>query len=445
MKVLLLPHRFAPLGVGGVERWAWTLSEAVARRGIEVAVLSRDDREGSPTAPFTLVEGGPAGLAGAPAPEGVSTFWITHRHADARVARDAWNDRRFDAPIDAVLDRVRPDVVHVAHVDGWGVVPFRRARRRGAVLGATLHDYKAVCLRGQMVPTEGTPCDGVWEERCVRCVSDQLRRGPLQALAGRLVPLAAHTRARARARPLADRRDPGPQARRRWRARQTALREALRGCDVLTAPSEFAAGVHRDAGLDRPVAVVRNAVPAGAALPPRAPGPLRVGFFGTDVPTKGLDVLLRAATAARIELHVHGPTPGPSASDVVWHGPYAPAEAVERMGTVDVVALPSRWPENAPLVALEARRARRPLMVSRVGGLPESVRDGVDGWVLPADDVGAWTGALERLKRDPEITARAGAAGPHPQDPDQLAERFVNLWSEAMEAKRAGSRCAPPG
>ncbi len=439
MRVLLLPHRFAPVGVGGVERWAWSLAEALGGSGVEVAVLSRDDRRERSLPAFSLVEGAPAGLPHAPTPRHTSVTWIVHRHDDARRPRDAWLDHRFDAPIDAVLDRVRPDVVHVAHVDGWGVVPFRRAARRGLVVGATLHDYKAVCARGQLLPEAGPACAGVFEERCVRCVGDQLRRGPGRALAGRLLPPALRALAARERRPIEARPDPGPAARTRWRSRQRALIEALEGCDVLTAPSDFAVGVHRQAGLCRAVDVVRNAA-AGARPPPtpRAPGPLRVGFFGTAVPSKGLDLLLRAAAATEgMELHVHGPPPGPEGPRVRWHGPYPPEEAVARMASVDAVALPSRWPENAPLVAAEARLARRALLVADVGGLPEGVWNGIDGLVLPADDVGAWADALAGLAADPERCAVLGAAGSPPPTPSRMAAAYLRLWARALEGERA--------
>ena len=190
MRVLLLPHRFAPLGVGGVERWAWTLAEALVDEGVEVAILTRDDRDEATLPPFSTVQGGPAGMPLAAQPRGVGVHWIVHRHRDAERPRHAWNDRRFAAPIDAVLDLVQPDVVHIAHVDGWGVLPFRRAARRRLVVGTTLHDYKALCARGQLLPEAGPACEAPYEERCVRCVGGQLKRGPARALVDRLELLA---------------------------------------------------------------------------------------------------------------------------------------------------------------------------------------------------------------------------------------------------------------
>jgi UDP-glucose:tetrahydrobiopterin glucosyltransferase len=63
----------------------------------------------------------------------------------------------------------------------------------------------------------------------------------------------------------------------------------------------------------------------------------------------------------------------------------------------------SRWDEPFGMVAAEAQAAGTPVIASRVGGLPEVVRDTVTGYLVPADDVDAAAQALARapaLSRD---------------------------------------------
>jgi len=101
-----------------------------------------------------------------------------------------------------------------------------------------------------------------------------------------------------------------------------------------------------------------------------------------------------------------------------WAGPYAPDEVGARLAGLEVVALPSLWEENAPLVADEARAAGRAILASEIGGLPERLSP-VDGArLLPPGDLDAWTsaladpGSLRRLARSaqastpPATTAR---------------------------------------
>ncbi len=431
LRILLLAHRFPPLGTGGVETWAWDLSAALSRAGHAVCVLARDERPGGGLPPFSLVDG-----AEGEGPPGVTVRWLRHRHADGRAARDAWADHRFTAPLERVVGGWGPDLVHVAHPDGWGVTPFRLAERLGLPVGATLHDYKWLCGRGQMIQADGTVCDGPLEEACTRCLADQLGAGPLRGVMRRLggTPLAQLARRRD-LKPVSDRRDPSARVRGRWHQRQRAMLGALRSAALVTAPSQFVADVHHRAGLDRPVQVQRNGADSRGAQGERAPGPLRIGFFGTAVPTKGLDLLLRAVRSlgpGLLELQVHGPASGPNDSGIAFHGPYPRAEVGARMAAVDVVALPSSWHENAPMVAAEARAAGRLLLVSDRGGLPELVGHGVDGWVEPAGDAAAWRARLDALAGDLDAVHAATARVQPPPSSDSVAAAFVEAWREAL-------------
>jgi len=404
VKVLLLPHRFGPHGQGGVETWAAILRRALQARGHEVVLLTRDDRPG-PGVVGTLTEEQRHGRI----------WWLRHRHGDGQRFADSWRDARLAPAIDSVVDAERPDIVHIGHPDGWGVLPLEAARVRGIPCVATLHDYKWLCARGQLV-RDGAPCEGPEESACTACVSGQLGRGPVRAALGRRL-----------GRILGPLDPPAPsiRARGRWRSRRDALTGALASC-VLTAPSRYVAQWH-STRLGMPVEHLPNGVEGEFSSPVRAPGPVRIGFFGTDTPTKGLDRLLEVA-ARRPDVHfqIHGPPPGAPRANVTWFGPYPAAEATARMAGVDAIALPSQWAENAPYVALEARLAGRPLLVSALGGLPELVRDGVDGRVLPHDDPRAWVEALDQDALF-ELTAEA------PPTADAMAARFEAVYDRASE------------
>ena len=402
MRVLFLTHRFGPHGTGGVERWTEQLSSELAALDETVFVLARDDRDPPEGPPFSVVE------------EARGTrrvFWLRHRLADARTFRDTWADPRMEEAVAQVAACVRPDVIHLAHPDGFGVAPLRVARRLGVPLVVTLHDPKWLCARGQLVQPDGTVCEGAEEEACVRCVGGALGRGPVRGWLDRS-PLGPRLRGMKGAGLGGD---PGSTARRRWRARQAGLKTVLDGADLVLSPSADLARRVAKHGVQRPIRVFPNPSPAGERreLPP---WPLRVGWFGVPHPTKGLDLLVEACARAKVQLHVHGPLTEAQAEAArargatVW-GPYDADAVEELMAAVHVVALPSLWPENQPLVALEARAAGRPLLVSDLGGLPELVRDEVDGWVASAGDVEAWT---ERLRSLAEAQVRAAAAASRP-------------------------------
>ena len=76
----------------------------------------------------------------------------------------------------------------------------------------------------------------------------------------------------------------------------------------------------------------------------------------------------------------------------------------------DIFVLPSLY-EAYGIVIQEAMSFGLPVVASDVGGIPEQVRDGVEGFLVPPGDPSALTEALHRLIEDPELRARMGKQG----------------------------------
>lgn len=67
--------------------------------------------------------------------------------------------------------------------------------------------------------------------------------------------------------------------------------------------------------------------------------------------------------------------------------------------------------EGLGVSLLQAASAGVPIVASRAGGIPEAVRDGVNGFLVPPGDVEALTGAIVRVLADPALARRLGEAG----------------------------------
>ncbi|KVW97032.1 glycosyltransferase family 4 protein [Thiobacillus denitrificans] len=87
-------------------------------------------------------------------------------------------------------------------------------------------------------------------------------------------------------------------------------------------------------------------------------------------------------------------------------------KAVENVyHTADIVVVPSRWQEPLGLINLEAGACRKPVVATRVGGIPEVVEDGVNGYLVEPEDVDGLTARVADLIADPSLRARMGEAG----------------------------------
>lgn len=207
--------------------------------------------------------------------------------------------------------------------------------------------------------------------------------------------------------------------------------------------------------------VVHNA----ADLPDRAPGPFpavpRVLCLGTLGPHKGLDLAIRALPALRdrfpaVRLILAGDGPSRDelaalatrlgvAGSVELAGAVAHDDVPHLIRTASVVAMPSRR-ESFGLVAVEAALMGRPVVATRVGGLPEVVSHGETGLLVAPDRVSELTAALAALLASPALAARLGDEGRRRAvrrfAPEQQLDAYAALYHRVVQAAPRPS-CEP--
>ena len=268
----------------------------------------------------------------------------------------------------------RPDIVHVHNFKGFSALAaWRAARRLRLPLVQTLHDYTLVCPRSVMRKVD---------RNCARpCFSCRLASAPRRTRAGwpdlftavshRMVDLMAQSEVRWRSPPLIIRGDnpPGP----------APLR-----------PSERR-------GSEKRVVVF--------------------GFLGRLDPAKGVDVLLRAlhhyrGPKCRVTIAGTGATSyteilqklsvGTIAEFVGWRDP------TDFFLEIDVLVVPSLWEEPLGRVIHEAFRFGVPVVSADIGGMPEIVRPGVNGMLVPPNDDVQLAAVMAQLASDQSMIQALG-------------------------------------
>jgi glycosyltransferase involved in cell wall biosynthesis len=105
---------------------------------------------------------------------------------------------------------------------------------------------------------------------------------------------------------------------------------------------------------------------------------------------------------------------------------------------VDTVVLAS-GNEGTPVVAIESLASGRPVVATRVGGVPDVVSHGEDGILVEPGDLHALASAMERLALDPELRGRLGRAGPGNVVPRYRVERLIGdvdaLYRELLNGR----------
>ena len=94
--------------------------------------------------------------------------------------------------------------------------------------------------------------------------------------------------------------------------------------------------------------------------------------------------------------------------DVIFYG--FTADIPSFLATIDVFVLPSLY-EGLGVAAIEAMAAGKPVIATRVGGLPELVEDGVTGFLVPPGDSEALANSISRLLSREELMEQMGRNG----------------------------------
>ncbi|TMK87998.1 MAG: glycosyltransferase family 4 protein [Actinobacteria bacterium] len=391
---------------GGAESYMQAVASLQSDAGHEVAFFGMDHPQNEPQhyerhfPSYLELEPPPAALAGKIAGFGRMVWSTSARRG-----------------MDAVVSEFQPDVVHLHntyhHLSPSILGPLAR-RRIPAVM--TLHDYKLACPTYRFLD-KGEICQACLGGHFTQAVRRRCKDGSLASSAAMAAELAIHTAFR-----------------------------AYRNVQVFVCPSRFMAGRMAAAGVfpDRLRWVPHFVLPT----PERSIEPSgSIVFAGRLSPEKGVDTLIEAAgrLSGRVRLDIAGDGPDrPRLEDLAAR---IGGDGVRFFGRVDsatvdalvteamAVALPSRWYENQPMIVLEAFARGVPVVASDLGGAPELVRHGVDGFLVPPDDPAALASALQALLDD---RARARAMGKSAREraltefaPDVHLARLDAVYAEA--------------
>jgi glycosyltransferase involved in cell wall biosynthesis len=171
-----------------------------------------------------------------------------------------------------------------------------------------------------------------------------------------------------------------------------------------------------------------------------------VGFAGRFTRVKAPEMMLDAfaalrrhsKVAARLVMVGDGPLAAPLrrhaaelglAGEVIWLGAQ---DARPLMTAFDVLALTSKS-EGHSLVVLEGMARGLPIVATAVGGIADTVRPGLNGFVAPVDDAPAIANALEVLAGNPALRQRMGEASRTISlqfSADRMVERTLAFYQE---------------
>ena len=361
-----------------------------------------------------------------------------------------------------------------ASVHAQGVIgAFLSAGADVEVFAARMGGEAPSALRGAVLHEHGRPAtrDAAERERALAAANDLLgerlrERGPFDLVYERhaLFAWAGMRAARAAGTPgVLEVNAPlvEEQATHRTLVDRAMAEAGVRRCfadagAIVAVSDELRRDLERYAEARGKLQVIPNAVDPRRfpAPPPREDRPFTVAFVGTLKPWHGLSTLVDAFARLReripaARLMVIGDGPGRAtleedlAAAGLAHaarltGAVDPGEVGPLLGEADVSVAPYTAAAEryfSPLKAVEGMAAGVPLVASRVGQLPELVRDGETGVLCEPGDAADVAAALVMLAEDPDRRRRIGAAGRawvlREHTWDRVAQRILAMGAPA--------------
>ena len=316
-----------------------------------------------------------------------------------------------------LLQEHKPDIVHIHNLFPWispAILP--ECRRAGVPVVMTVHNYRLICPNGLHMPKTGL-------EICEKCCGGHEYWCILKNCEGSLPKSLGY-------------------AIRNYVARKA--RFYLDNISMYACLTNFQRDrlVSEGYPSDR-IAVVPNMAHGIATARERSLGEY-VGFAGRLAPEKGVDVLLRAVRSlSQIPFAVAGDCSNThdmvqnTTANVKFHG-HIPCDRISDFYRASrMIVLPSMWFEAFPLVLIEAMLHAKPVIASRIGGLPEIVDDSVTGLLFEPGNAEDLAEKIGHLWARPDLCRGMGQAGRQKAlreySPEKHYARLMAVYEKALK------------
>lgn len=401
MKICLVSNLYPPLVQGGAEIYVARLARALAREHQVVVVTTEPGTHRDHSREFS--DGGIVVYRLAPINLAHLTRLPHHVLLQAAFRAIDFYHPQVTRAMTAIIAQERPDVVHVHNWVGISLAAILSAAGHRVPLAMTLHDYGLICAFASIRHPDGHTCAPDLPCRLMGAVNRRLTRSVGLVISPSRYVLEAH------------------------------LRRNFFG----------------DA--------IRQVLPYGVETAPQPKS--RVGketfdalFMGRVQVHKGIEVLIRAFRRLgdpTVRLHVAGMGPSLDGSRALAAGDerirfcgFVQGEARRSLlESADCSVLPSLWPDNYPISIQEAFQYGPVVIASNVGGIPEMVRDGINGLLVEPGNEIALAGAIERLRHSPDLVTSLRAAALETVRQYDMASHTAQLtggYRDLLAAHRAG-------
>ena len=268
--------------------------------------------------------------------------------------------------IKEILKKETPDIVHIHTYQGLSKLVFKTVKDIKIPLVFTAHDYSPICIRTNLLNKKENIC----KNQNLPCrLYNQIQKIFI---------------------------DNKP--------------------DVVTAPSKFTLKKLESRGLFRDIKkiVLPNPIETRKKTTKKYYENIDILFVGSLSKHKGPQILIKAFKKLKednLKLHILGRGPDEDElrklaegdNGIMFHGFLSGDELMGMYQRANMTVLPSICYDNSPMVIYESLMNSTPVIASRIGGIPELIRDGYNGFLFEPGSVVELSRILKKISEDPSI------------------------------------------
>jgi len=357
MKICFISNLYPPFVLGGGEISVKRTAEGLVKRGHDVLVITTSPNRKS------LIEDINGVKVYRINPLNLYTMYNHQKQPEILKliwhGIDLWNPHSYIV-VKNILKKEKTDVVHINNFKGLSLSVFSAAKRLNLPLIFTAHDYSLICPRANLLTGSGEICNSP-SKFCV--------------LYNRIQKYLVNNKP-----------------------------------DLVTAPSQFVIDKLKLKGLFEDVKTMK--LPLGIELSDekaeKSYNTIDILYVGSLSRPKGVHILINAFKGLDLDntiLHILGK--GKDEEEfkkvagldqrIIFHGFVPDEKLMQLYQKANVVVVPSIWYDNSPLVIYESLMSGTPVIGSRIGGIPELIEDGYNGFLFEAGNVDELKDKLEYL------------------------------------------------
>ena len=338
-------------------------------------------------------------------PSPYDAYFVSYMDFPTELARDGLGpklgvlerimySREARRKIEQLVADTQPDLVHIhgfIHEMSTSILPV--LKKAGLPVVQTLHDYKIVCPNTTFISHEEI-CERCHGHRYYNIALHSCKRGSRMAsvLAG--AEMYFHELFRLY----------GP------------------NINLFISPSDFLADKVREHGIHRPIVTIPNFINPDNFQPYYEPENYFI-FVGRLVRTKGILTLLEAmrylnttaelriAGAGELEPELRAYVTAHGLSNVRFLGHLDTEQLTQTMQRAAFTVQPSEWYENYSMTVIESLACGTAVIGAAIGGIPEQVRDGVNGLLFESGNAVQLAEKIQFLLDRPELAVEMGRNG----------------------------------